>query len=243
MTSKKVSIGVVCEGQTDYVAICSFLGQALVKREIEPKFIALQPQPGNSDDAGWTRVFFWLEQNPPEARIRTYFGGGLFENDLGSEKCDVLLFQMDSDILDDGTFSGYMKNRAINYSIPANPVDRGKEICRLLSLFSRFEELVAADMSRHIFAPAVESTETWCVAAFKKLATDPELLRGQELWDAFTDCLLRSEGRNPNPPFGTPDKDVKRRSEYCTRHANSVFIEPQSLHFRLAADTIALNAK
>ncbi|MCK4712560.1 MAG: hypothetical protein KAT26_06735, partial [Marinosulfonomonas sp.] len=71
-------IGVVCEGPTDFIAIKEFLGASLAKRHINSTFISIQPDPDNTLGDGWTRVFYWLENNLPQSRIKSYFDGGLF---------------------------------------------------------------------------------------------------------------------------------------------------------------------
>ncbi len=44
-----------------------------------------------------------------------------------------------------------------------------------------------------MIAPAVESTETWCIAAFRRMSSNPELWRGQELCQKFMTVLHQSE--------------------------------------------------
>lgn len=236
MISKRIRIGVICEGGTDYVAIKSFFGSALNRKGFEAVFIQIQPEPGRTDDAGWTRVILWLDQNPPISRVATYLSGGLFAGGLNAKQCDILLIQMDSDILGDSAFDGFMRNRGVTYRVPDVPAERGEEVRRLLSFFGNFGDLVEVDLKKHIVVPAVESTETWCVAAFSRVNFDPEELREQNLWDAFCECLLRSEGRPTNPPYGVPDKNIRRRESYCKRHAGSRFLEAQCRSF---SDSIA----
>jgi len=55
-----------------------------------------------------------------------------------------------------------------------DPVERGREIRSIIEMAGRFNELVKVDRERHIVSPAVESTETWCIAAFRRIEVDPD---------------------------------------------------------------------
>lgn len=89
----------------------------------------------------------------------------------------------------------------------------------VLSLAARSREMTQADSSRHVLAPAVESTETWCVAAFSSRPSDLERLSGQELVNEFMCALERSESRNPKASYVNVDKSPHRRSSCCEKHA------------------------
>lgn len=232
MASRSIRIGVVCEGQTDYIAISQFVGSSLAAVGIEADFLPIQPEMGASDDAGWTRVVFWLEQNPPASRFYKYFGNGLFHSSLSNKRCDVILIQMDSDILDDECFSNFMNKKSIAFNVPSDPVGRGAEIRRILLNFAQSDTMTDAERLRYIWAPAVEATETWCIAAFARMDVDPEILKVQDLWNEFGKCLAQSEGKLPNSQYGQPDKDQDRRRKYCEKHIGSKFLEAQSFHFR-----------
>ena len=49
-------------------------------------------------------VVNWLKTNPPEVRVKSYLGGGLFDNEMSAKRCDAIVVQMDSDILSDEPF-------------------------------------------------------------------------------------------------------------------------------------------
>lgn len=104
-------IGVVCEGPTDAHAIVCFLHASLTYRGITPDFIPIQPDTDNTRplEGGWGAVFLWLKKSPPRSRIRTYFHGGLFDGDLSAKRCDVMVFQLDTDILSDLGFQRWTK--------------------------------------------------------------------------------------------------------------------------------------
>lgn len=232
-------IGVICEGVTDFIAIREFMEGALSKMGLKTTYIQLQPTPDNTDDGGWTRVFFWLEDNPVEARVTRFFGGGLFDMGLDNSRCDALIVQMDTDVLEDHGFSGFMNGKNISYDAPDQASVRAEEIRRLLGIFAGSDSMTISDLQKHIFLPAVESSEAWCIAAFERLDFDPETLKGQELWDAFGSALLRSEG-NFNLPaqFGSPDKRPERREKFCIRHRSSAFLELQSQQFSKGVEAV-----
>jgi hypothetical protein len=213
-------VGVVCEGPTDYHAICAFMGAALVAAGISPKFIAIQPDMGRTmPEAGWGNLEWWLKNNPPAQRIRVHFDNGPFQKNMSAKACDAILVQMDSDILDDGKFRAHLINAwGLELVDAAEPRERGLRIIQVLELWSGLDALTAADRKRHVFAPAVESTETWCVAAFDKKYASPESLRGKELIQAFMTALEASENR-PLKDYAEADKQADRREKFCVKHS------------------------
>ncbi|WP_370677447.1 hypothetical protein [Pleomorphomonas sp. PLEO] len=213
-------IGVVCEGPTDFHAIEGFLGEALIASGVEVEFEPIQPNLDQTlPSAGWGNVFSWLDRNPPEYRIRNYFGGGLFGGNLGRTKLDCLLIQMDSDILGELSFCTYVhENYKYPVSAPTSSADRANEIRKILKVSSRFDEMTEADISRHVLAPAVESTETWCVAAFKTPTRDFEVISQEELVNEFMSALEISENRPLKDSYNNIDKNPLRRSKFCKVH-------------------------
>jgi hypothetical protein len=220
MTSLRV--GVVCEGPTDYPAIVAFMGEALAAAGIAASFIGIQPDMGRTlQNAEWGNLECWLKSNPPAQRIRVHFDGGLFQRNMSAKACDVLLIQMDSDILDDGAFQAHLRNDYDFALVGASkPSERGRQIVQVLELWSKVNELTAVDRQRHIFAPAVESTETWCVAAFDHKYQDPETLRGAALIQAFMEALETSESR-PIKTYVEADKQEERRKIFCEKHSST----------------------
>ena len=213
-------IGVVCEGPTDFPAIQSFLGDSLGRQGIRAEFDPLQPAADNTQ-GGWGPVLSWLEGHPPASRIREYFGGGLFSEELASPQFDVLLIHLDSDILGDASFETHLKRRH-QYTVknPGTPAGRAKEISSIIAHVGQFSSMTKVDRDRHVPAPAVESTETWCVAAFATRKQNFERLSGQPLIDAFMSALEGSEERQPQTSYGKEaKKSVRRRKRYCERLA------------------------
>ena len=227
-------IGIVCEGETDTHAIMCFLGASLESRGVTADFVDLQPELDRiSPTGGWGLVLKWLEKNPPGSRVRMYFGGGLFDHGLSAKQCDVIVFQMDSDSLSDVAFQNHIRNQfGSDIADRDDPIERGNEIRSIIELAGSFDELVEIDRDRHIVAPAVESTETWCLAAFRRVEGDPELLAGQELCMAFMTALHRSENR-PVQEFTQVDKSPERRLRFCRKHSSGFRrLEDQCHHFR-----------
>lgn len=224
-------IGVICEGATDFIAIEVFLGASLRKRGLSSTFLQIQPDPDNTSDGGWTRVFYWLSENPPASRILNYFDGGLFAGTLSAKRCDILIIQMDSDILDQPSFTATLAKKGIAVNVVTERDRRGMEVDRLLAIFSKHDELTDVDKKRHVLAPAVEASEAWCVAAYSRLTPDPEMMSIQDLRDAFGSALAGSEGREAALPYGEIDKTTKRRRRFCEKHAGSRYIEDQASHY------------
>lgn len=214
-------IGVVCEGLTDLHAITYFFGHALQAAHISAEFVALQPPKDKTKpDASWGHVFHWLNNNPPITRVPNYFGGGLFAGALAVQPLDALLIQLDSDVLGEPGFNAFVKsNYGFQPTSPSSPDERGAEVIRILEAAGRFSEMTELDVARHVPTPAVESTETWCVAAYSAVPDDFESFPRDELTLAFMQALERSEGREPEIHYARVDKSPQRREKFCKRHA------------------------
>ena len=229
-------IGIICEGPTDVHALVCFLQESLTSRGIEPIFVMLQPTMDRTGPAegGWNMVMKWLQHNPPSSRIKTYFDGGLFDSDLSAKTCDVMILQMDADILPDSHFQHWirrnLKREVVN---PDDPIERGNEVRAIVEIVGEFDGLSPSYFDRHKIAPAVESTETWCIAVFRWMSSNPELLRGQELCQRFMTVLHQSENR-PAQNFVHINKDPHRRLRFCRSHSSSGFgrLEAQCHHYR-----------
>ena len=234
-------IGVVCEGPTDAHAIVCFLQESLKGRGMAPVFVPIQPIMDNTrpNDGGWGPLMNWLESNPPKSRTKAYLRGGLFGNSLSAKRCDIMIFQMDSDVLSHQAFQNRMMNR-FRYSVvnSGDPARRGSEIKRIVETVGRFGDLSPDDYERHIAAPSVESTETWCIAAHRRLEVDPEGLRGADLLREFMTALHESENR-PIQKFVRINKDPDRRHRYCSNKSKGYrSIEAQCLHYKNLVDEL-----
>ena len=217
-----MNIGVICEGPTDFHAIESFLGHSLKLAGLQPKFDAIQPTVDETQhEGGWGNVLLWLDNNIPAFRMQEYLNGGAFAGSQSLKSYDCLLIHLDSDILDDEDFRKYVY-REYGYKIGKvnTPSRRAGEIRSVISHAARHKDMTQAEIMQHVSAPAVESTETWCVAAFHKRKQNFESLSGQQLIDVFMSALERSGGKTPNSPYGKEaSKDVKRRKRYCKQFA------------------------
>ena len=226
-------VGIVCEGPTDLYAIVYFLGASLTSRGIMPVFVRLQPEADRTSPAGWPQVAQWLKNNPPPSRTKTYFDGGLFDEELSAKQCDVIVFHIDADILSHESFINWTeKNLKYSNIDDNNPIQRGNEVRSIIGMMADFDSLSEVDLERHFPAPAVESTETWCVACVRMLASDPERLRGSDLCDEFMTALHQSEGR-PTQVFSQINKSTGRRRRFCEKQsAGYSRIERQCHHYR-----------
>ncbi len=217
-----VRIGVVCEGPTDWHAIRYFFEDSMSSAGFSVEFVPLQPAPdATSSEGGWANVLLWLKDHPPDTRVQQFFTEGLFGGELAQEPLDGILVQLDSDILGNNSFDAYIsKQYGHTVSNPAAAEHRAEEIHTVLSLAARSQEMTEADVSRHVLAPAVEATETWCVAAFSPHHSDFESLAGQELVNEFMCALEKSENRAPKPSYVNVDKSPRRRSRFCKKWAH-----------------------
>jgi hypothetical protein len=153
------------------------------------------------------------------SRLTAYLGAGLFASGLSSKKCDYLIFQIDTDVLDEDHFSNFVRNRkSIVVANPLDPADRFDEVRRVLLEFCEFTSSAEADANRHIVAPAVENTEAWCVAARDPQVADLERERKAALASAFAARLVDFEGEGAQPGS---IKNVARRRAYCQHHRSA----------------------
>ena len=215
-------IGVICEGLTDFHAIRAFLGDSLTRQKIQPVFVDIQPTLDTTrSKGGWGNVLSWLQDNPPDYRIPRYLSDGPFADDLLSQPLDCLVIHLDSDVLGNKSFESHLKKQH-QYTTrnPSTPTGRAQEIRSIIAHVGNFSIIAKADRDKHIPAPAVESTETWCVAAFTKRKKNFESLSGQQLVDAFMSALEQSEGKQPETSYGMEaNKDVRRRKKNCEQFA------------------------
>lgn len=212
-------VGVVCEGPTDYPAIVHFFGNALRADGIHASFTSLHPRLDRTrPDGGWGNVLLWLANHGPQERIQRFFNGGLFESPA-AEVCDVLLIQLDTDVLAEESFKTYVLNSfGIEVSPTTDPHEKANQISGILRAALKYEDLCGDDAARHIVCPAVDATESWCVAAFDRRSIDAESLQGAALITAFMKAMERFEGKVPNDEYANCSKDAKRRERFCNSH-------------------------
>lgn len=218
-----IRVGVVCEGPTDFFAIEAFFQHALESSGLVSEFLPIQPEMDRTSPlGGWGNVLLWLKNNPPAARITKFFGGGLFGGQLGIDPLDCLLVQLDTDVLEDGSFQQFV-HEEYGYVVnaPGDPNARALEITNILKLAWLDAELSEVDANRHVPAPAFEATETWCLAAYTAQPQNFEIFSGQALVNGFMSALETTEGRIPTPPYSGVDKNIKRRKRFCSAHRGS----------------------
>lgn len=236
-------IGIVCEGPTDRHAIVNFVRASLTDRGIRPEFVAIQPEIDRTNPSGWHAVLNWLLNNPPAVRLTSYLGGGLFAEGLSAKSCDLLILQIDADNLSERGFQNWNRTR-LGYTVKdmADPIGRGNEIRLIIRIAGKFDMLSDRDSRRHLPAPAVESTETWCIAAFRPLRRNPEYLSGPALCQEFMTALHESEGR-PIQSFTHINKSPDRRRRYCGRHSSGFRrLEAQCRHYQALVESIVRQA-
>jgi hypothetical protein len=239
MTSLR--IGVVCEGETDFIAVKHFLIGLLNEDGIAASIVALQPPMDNTrKGAGWPNMLNWLMQHTPDVREARFFGPQLFAGAIGGKKCDAIFVQMDTDILGQPDFEARVL-RLFSYrpGNPAAPSMRAVEIDRLLKLCADMDGVRPESVNKHFFCPAVESTESWCVAAYNKHNGDPEELRGVDLYTAFMTALVESEGGLPKLIYDKCNKVQNRRERFCEKHKSGARrVYEKCAHFRQVYDQV-----
>jgi hypothetical protein len=208
-------IGVVCEGQTDFVAIKIFLEDEFLRQGRNVIFDMIQPAYDNSLPSGWPQVLLWIENNELSFRSALYLkGDSLFAIEDEESKYDALLFQIDSDIIGEAGFEAFIKKRNLSYAPPHTNVDRGNVIRHvLLSIGGHASDAVSLS-HKEVMAPTVESSEAWLLAA-ENVAGHPESLIGQPLIDAFGALVARSSGQAPKASYTNINKATKTRKRIC----------------------------
>lgn len=218
-------IGVVCEGETDYLALKHYLGAELMRRKIDTEFLMLQPTPDRSSGGGWGNVMGWLESNPPAARD-VYFSSGLFDGLDAKANLSAILIHLDTDILPEPSFVGFLKNNGYALSAFKSVNQKAIEISKVISHFAQFPQLSPEKLSRHIPAPISESSEAWCVAIDGEYVGNAEELTGQDLVNAFGAALSRFKGNKPQQAYKKINKNIVQREAYCSGTIDNV----QNIH-------------
>ena len=201
----------------------------------------LQPE-ADRTQGGWTNMVLWLENNPPRSRVSTYFNG-LFSGESSAKRCDAILLHLDSDLVSKKSFREFMLSKhGLQVNDSTEPKSRGEQIVMAIKTIGDFSQLAASDSQRHVLAPAVESTETWCIGVFRhQPGVDIEALTGDELRDTFMEVLHRSEGRRGSGPYDYVNKSVRRRKKFCIKHASGFGkLEAQSFHYRRLIDDLII---
>lgn len=217
-------LGVICEGPSDYPAMVHFVGAALKNQGIDAVFQSLSPNMDKTrPEGGWGSVLTWLNNNPPVTRIQRYFGGGLFGGELQQELLDAIIIQLDTDIIVNSSFTDFVRSQyGLNIKDHVDPELRAREIVQVITKAANLDILTDADARRHVPFAAVESTETWCIAAFNPQKSGSELLKGLSLTNAFMTALEKSESKSPKLSYQNIDKTYKRREIFCKKHASNV---------------------
>lgn len=214
-------IGVVCEGPSDYPAIEHFVGVALADLGISATFRSLHPEMDRTrPTGGWASVLTWFKRYTAQTRIQKYFNGGLFGGDLGEDHLDAILVHLDSDVLEDVSFKKFvLKEYGVSIVTASNPRARAQEVEKVLAGAAEMSILSSSDRKRHVFFPAIESTEAWCVSAFSGKPIKANYLNGNALRDAFMSALEASEGKSPKHAYENVDKSATRRERFCKKHS------------------------
>lgn len=216
-------VGVVCEGPTDFLAISHFAKASLAKRGVEAEFVDIQPEidvTSKKSGGGWAIAVSWLIDNPPAVRRGAYLERGLFGGSLSAKKCDLLLIQIDSDVLEEESFVNFV--RKVMGAAPAASASAESafdEVTRVLLHFSGYDSSDIAAADRNIIAPAVQNTETWCVAVRAPDEANLELLRKDVVATKYKQRLEDFEGK---APLRRQLKNRNRRDAYCRGHIESV---------------------
>ena len=236
-----MKLGVVCEGPTDFEFIKHFLPEALRNRGVDDvEVIPLQPPVDNTRGGGSTEVIHWLMNNTPEFRNSAFLSSGLFSIPDKKSQCDGIVVQLDSDVLKDESFISFIvdKGGAVNVDDLQTVENKAEEVENLLKYFALDADMTEKERKQHVYVAAVDATEAWCIAAYKKIPYNPEELEGEGLATEFGKVLNHSEGNDVMDRYSAVDKSVDRRSDFCNRHCRSVFVEKQSAQFRKMIENV-----
>ena len=224
-------IGLVCEGATDRAAITCYVRQSLVSRGYSD--VTFFDIPAHRDKTtpihGFAMVLAWLSKPSGE---RNRYLMDLFAGD-NVQRCDAILVHLDADNLSQPQFKKHIhKWYKTSVKSSQRAQDRGKEIARLISHVGKLTTSRDPASKRYVIAAAVESTETWCLSAFRVVRVNPEILSGGSLCQEFMQALLAYEGRPTGGVFRKISKDVRRRKRFCRGTAqNADRIERQCHHY------------
>ena len=189
-------IGLVTEGPTDQIVLEKLISaycSTMLNEHPGVAFVPLQPNGDRTSEGGWEQVYKLCLNNLPEARRGTYFGGGLFADDLDALQCDVILVHLDSDICHQ------FRDKSPIVPVPSStspPAERGDFVRRTILAWLWPSGSVADD--KHIAAPAVEATETWLVAGLCD-DSDVECLTTPAVLRRLAELHHAAKGR-PCPP-------------------------------------------
>lgn len=216
-------IGIVCEGPTDFPAIVYFVGNELRRRGINCEFVSLFPELDRTRPiGGWASVLMWFEKYHPALRIQRFFGGGLFGGGLAQQPLDAMIIHLDADVIGDASFQKFVLDKfGLQSAMHRSVADRSQYMTFVIQAAARLHELTDVDREKHVAFPAVEATEAWCVAAYHNVPVNAEILAGADLTTAFMRVLEASESKDPEPSYANVDKNAKRRTEFCQRHASN----------------------
>lgn len=232
-------IGVVCEGQTDFLAIKIFLEREFVGLGKSVIFDMIQPAYDNSLPSGWPQVLLWLENNELPFRSALYLkGDSLFAVEDDDAKYDALLFQIDSDIIGEASFEAFVKKRSILYTPPLNNFGRGNAIRHVLLSISGHASDAVSLRHKEVMALIVESSEAWVLAA-ENIANNPEELIGQPLINEFGALVARSSGQAPKADYSSINKTTKTRERICNIIAKTSTPAGRSHHYDEVVQKIA----
>ena len=229
-------IGLLCEGETDRIAIEWYIRKSLVQRgftDIEFGEIRDHTDQTSRDIHGWTMVLAWLSQEPGRRQklLRDIFANS------SSRKYDAIVVHLDADNLSMSEFRQHVLN---HYNMTVNnaglPQKRGFEIRRIIMSVGKLDESSPA----YAIGVAVESTETWCLSSFRNISGDPETISGNALDQQFMDALLKFEKRPPRIVSNATKTSI-RWERFC-RHPTATRvnrIERQCFHYRrLVSDVL-----
>jgi hypothetical protein len=207
-------IGLVAEGKTDHIVLRHLLAAhcRTAAPDLTLKFNDLQPNPDGTSgypDGGWKQVLKWCRSFTPDKRRASFLKRyrPRFADGLDAKRCHVILVHMDADICEQ------IGNKTAATPVPdatSAPQDRGGFIHQVLTEWLWPNgETPDAD---HLTAPAVESVETWLVAALAA----PPVAQPEALKDALQ-RLVAIDYRLTGKPAQAGKKEVKKNDDNYER--------------------------
>jgi hypothetical protein len=212
-----ITIGLVMEGDYDYVSLPPFISSEITNRSIDQiRFRVLQPMPdesGKLSSGGWRGVVAWCLEYSGES-IETFFAP-LFE---GDPACDVIVVHIDGDSY--GAIISYIEGGDVRPPTSAT--------ARVKAIVAALEDWLTPTAERRAklaFAVPVLHTEAWIIAA-ESIVHDCENFEAK-------DEFLRLYSQSKHGPKGN---FYRIRAEEGAK--NTELISKQCASYRLFSEEI-----
>ena len=238
----ELTIGLVCEGKTDYLIFEKLLSRVFDPEKVALSFRQLQPArdatSGSYGEGGWRQVFQWCVRNEPDARRRLFAPGGLFEGPQ-TKACDLLIVHLDGDVCAalsrDGTW------RSVDAPNPtglefSNAAAHGQYLEEVINSWLKSEQDTTEYKDRNVAATAIMAVETWTLC---ELDLQEELESIQDPKNRFIDLVHQLQGRARPANMKKFRQPLKAYTDYVNNAKIDIEkIKQRCPHFKKLADAV-----